>query len=61
MQELYLTDLIDVDLLQKIQDSFSNMTGLAALTTDQNGRAVTKGSNFTDYCMNYIIQINIGC
>ena len=61
MQELYLTDLIDVDLLQKIQDSFSNMTGLAALTTDQNGRAVTKGSNFTDYCMKYTRQSKVGC
>ena len=53
MQEVYLTDLINVDMLQKIQDAFSEMTGMAALTTDADGKPVTKGSNFTDYCMKY--------
>ena len=32
--ELQLTDLIDTKILQQIQDAFSNMTGIAALTTD---------------------------
>lgn len=61
MQELNLTDLIDVNLLQKIQDSFSNMTGLAALTTDPDGKPVTKGSSFTDYCMKYTRKSKVGC
>ncbi|MGN0620346.1 MAG: PocR ligand-binding domain-containing protein [Porcipelethomonas sp.] len=52
-KELYLIDLIDVNTLQKIQDGFSDMTGMAALTADENGVAVTKGSNFTDFCMKY--------
>lgn len=51
--DLNLTDLIDVDTLQKIQDSFSMMTGIASLTTDRNGVAVTKGSCFSDFCMKH--------
>ncbi len=50
---LNLTDLISVDTLQRVQDAFSAMTGMAALTTDANGIPVTKGSNFTDFCMKY--------
>ena len=53
MAGLLLTDLIDVDLLQKIQDEFSKYTGIAALTTDANGNPLTKGSASTDFCMKY--------
>ncbi|MCR5595047.1 MAG: PocR ligand-binding domain-containing protein [Lachnospiraceae bacterium] len=51
--EIKLGDLIDIDVLQKIQDSFSNTVGMAALTTEADGTPITKGSNFTDYCMKY--------
>lgn len=61
MDELYITDLIDQSILQKIQDAFSNMVGMAALTTDAEGKPVTKGSNFTEYCMNYTRKSVIGC
>ncbi|MBP3505798.1 MAG: PocR ligand-binding domain-containing protein [Lachnospiraceae bacterium] len=61
MQKLYLIDLIDVNLLQKIQDSFSRMTGMAALTTDADGKPVTEGSGFTDYCMKYTRKSKVGC
>ena len=60
-RELTLTDLIDVDVLQEIQDSFSNMTGMAALTTDAKGVAVTEGSNFSDFCMKYTRTSELGC
>lgn len=49
--ELNLTDIYDVEFLQKFQDAFSNALGVAGLTTDKNGIPVTKGSNFTDFCM----------
>lgn len=49
--KLHLTDLIDKDTLQAIQDAFSDMTGMASLTTDSNGIAITEGSCFTDFCM----------
>lgn len=48
---LNLTDLVDIPTLQKLQDSFAEMTGMAALTTDKDGRQITRGSNFTDFCM----------
>lgn len=56
-----LTDLIDVRTLQEIQDGFAKLTGMAALTADENGNAVTNGSNFTDFCMNYTRKSPIGC
>jgi len=53
-EKMYLTNLIDVEILQEIQDDFANMTGFAALTTDNEGTPVTKGSRFSDFCMNNI-------
>lgn len=58
--QLYLTELIDVEILQRVQDAFSDMTGMAALTTDAEGVAVTNGSNFTDFCMKYTRTTKIG-
>ena len=46
-----LIDLIGVDILQRIQDSFSKFTGMASITTDENGIPITKGSNFSAFCM----------
>lgn len=60
MAGLLLTDLIDIELLQKIQDEFSQYTGMAALTTDADGKPLTKGSAFTDFCMNYTRQSELG-
>lgn len=51
-EEMYITDLIDIDVLQKIQDSFSSMTGMASIISDNYGVAVTNGSNFCDFCSN---------
>ena len=61
MSDIKLTDLIDVALLQKLQDSFSRLTGMAALTTDPYGKPITEGSNFTDYCMKYVRSTRVGC
>ena len=58
--ELHLTDLVDVETLQLIQDAFSDLTGMAALTTDKDGIAVTQGSNFTDFCMKYTRTTELG-
>ena len=41
-KDIKLTDLFDVDMLQRMQDAFSNMTGLAAVITDAYGVALTK-------------------
>lgn len=57
---LHLTDLIEADVLQKIQNAFSDMTGMAALTTDAKGIPVTVGSNFTDFCFKYTRPTELG-
>lgn len=56
-----LTDLFEVDVLQRIQDAFSKMTGMAAIITDADGKPVTKGSNFTDFCSVYTRPSPLGC
>ena len=56
-----LTDLISVGTLQSIQDGFAKLTGMAALTTDADGNAVTNGSNFTDFCMDLTRKSREGC
>ena len=60
-EELKLTDLIDKKILQKIQDGFSDMSGMAAITTEANGTPVTQGSNFSDFCMKYTRKSEVGC
>ncbi len=52
-----LTDFMDMSTLQNIQDAFSNATGLAAIAVDNDGNYITKGSNFTDFCM----KLTRGC
>ena len=59
--DVYLTDLIDRKTLQNIQDALSRVTGIAALTTDANGVAVTNGSHFSDFCMKYTRNAPMGC
>ena len=61
MKELKLTDLIEVEILQKIQDACSHYTGMAALTTDADGKPITEGSGFTDFCMNFTRKSELGC
>ena len=58
--EVKLTDYIDKEILQKIQDSFSDMTGLSALTMNADGTAVTEGSNFCRFCMELNRQCPLG-
>lgn len=48
-----IRDIMDLSKLQKIQDDFSNATGLAAIAVDSHGEYITEGSNFTDFCMKY--------
>lgn len=52
--EFKLTDLIDIETLQKIQDAFSDMSGIAALVTDARGKIQTKPSGFTEFCGKYV-------
>ena len=46
-EEINLTDLVDVEMLQMLHDSFSMLTGMASITTDRYGVPVTNGSRLT--------------
>lgn len=59
--EITLLDLFDVEMLQRLQDAFAKMTGLAAIITDASGVPVTNGANFTDFCAKYTRRSAIGC
>ena len=48
-----LKEFMDISKLQKIQDNFSNATGLAAIAVGNDGQYLTEGSNFTEFCMKY--------
>lgn len=48
-----IREFLDISKLQKIQDDFSNATGLAAIAVGMDGEYLTEGSNFTDFCMKY--------
>lgn len=50
MKEIQLSDVIDFNTLQTIQDAFARATGMAALSVDLN-HDVTKLSNPTDFCV----------
>lgn len=56
-----LKEFMDLAKLQKIQDDFSSATGLAAIAVDSHGEYITKGSNFTDFCMKYTRGSKEGC
>lgn len=60
MKKTQLTDLIDVQVLQKIQDAFSEFTGMAALITDEEGSPITTESGFSDFCMHFTRKTEIG-
>ena len=51
MINFLLSDLIPADILQELQDAFSEYSGMAALITDANGTPVTLGSGFSRFCM----------
>lgn len=48
-----IRDIVDLKEFQRIQDLFSDATGLAAIAVDSNGEYISRGSNFTDFCMKY--------
>ena len=53
MADVYLTDLVGKSVLQKLQDVFSEMTGMTCITLDMKGRPVTLPNNLTEYMKRY--------
>lgn len=55
-KKLNLLDLIDIEFLQKFQNSFARATGVGAIIVDEKG-PLTKPSNFNSFCQNTIKNI----
>ena len=45
-----IEDVVDLKLLQRLQDTFAQAMGVAAVTVDRDGIPITKDSNFCDVC-----------
>nr|WP_320024618.1 PocR ligand-binding domain-containing protein [uncultured Acetobacterium sp.] len=54
------TELIDLDDIQKLQDEFSDATGVASVITFTDGTPITRTSNFTRLCENIIRKTEKG-
>jgi len=50
---LNIREFLDLEKCQRIQDMFSEATGLAAIAVGADGKYITEPSNFTDFCMKY--------
>lgn len=53
MDTLQLTDIFDIELLQRLQDAFYAATGISAGISDQNGVAITQHSSDTAFCTEF--------
>lgn len=48
--EIQISDVIDLDILQQIQDTFAQAMGIATVTVDRTGRPITRDTNFQPLC-----------
>lgn len=48
--DLTMTDFIDTDILEKMQDAFSNMTGMSILYTNNEGAPTLQHQHYSDFC-----------
>ncbi|MCB9016314.1 MAG: PocR ligand-binding domain-containing protein [Lentimicrobiaceae bacterium] len=58
--DISFTDLFDIAEIQKIQDAFSDATGVASVITDIHGVPITRPSNFCYLCSNIIRKTDSG-
>lgn len=50
MKYFKITDFIELDVLQKIQDNYAKAVGSASITVDYRGQPITRKSNFSTFC-----------
>ncbi|MCA9950570.1 MAG: PocR ligand-binding domain-containing protein [Anaerolineales bacterium] len=48
--KIKIEELVDLKLLQRLQDTFAQAMGVAAVTVNQDGIPITDASNFCDVC-----------
>lgn len=47
---IHISDFINVEEYQELQDNWTKATGIGFITVDSEGKPVTKQSGFTDFC-----------
>ena len=60
LDNIELSELLDLGSLQKFQDNFSKSTNLASITVDRNGKPVTNPSAYTKFCSDFIHSTSYG-
>ena len=58
---IQFTEIFEMDEIQRMQDMFSDATGVASIITLPNGNPITKPSNFTRFCKDIIRNTEKGC
>ena len=61
LNKLKVTDVINLEFLQKFQDSFAKGVGLTAVSVDIEGNPITKPSLWSEFCMKYTRNSQKGC
>ena len=59
--DVQFADIFNIDDLQRMQDLFSDATGVASIITHPDGLPITKPSNFTRLCNKIIRKTEKGC
>lgn len=59
--DIDFSELINLDDIQKLQDEFSDATGVASVITLTDGTPITRTSNFTRLCEDIIRKTEKGC
>lgn len=60
LENIKLTDVIDINFLQRFQDDFAKGVGVASVTVDPDGNPITNPSSYTRFCMDYTHSTECG-
>jgi hypothetical protein len=60
-QPTTFTDVLNLSEIQRLQDLFAEVHGVASVITDTQGQPITKPSNFTRFCADVVRKTEKGC
>lgn len=60
LSKIKVTDVINLEMLQKFQDNFAEGMDIASVTVDINGTPVTKPSSYTQFCEAFTHSTTVG-
>lgn len=60
LDNIKLTDVLDIGVLQKFQDNFAESMDIASVTVDIHGEPVTRPSSYTRFCNEYTHSTSVG-